>query len=169
MADFDNSLLFISLDSDSEADSTGTPAECASSTPSRADRTALSDAAFQHLKETYKPKVENGEVVSVPSISRLEVQLNLNKMWATITFPVGTSKPEAQEILHAAEELYFFRRYEEVVRFVERVFSEGDGKGEESLDGDTKKLLRYYEENARERMGVKILNGDDSGRENASS
>jgi hypothetical protein len=62
MADLDNGLLSISLDSDSDADSTGTPAVCATSTPSRADRTALSDAAFQHLKETYKPKVENGEV-----------------------------------------------------------------------------------------------------------
>ncbi|KAK4451867.1 hypothetical protein QBC34DRAFT_399766 [Podospora aff. communis PSN243] len=151
MADFDNGLLSISLDSDSDADSTGTPAECATSTPSRADRTALSDAAFQHLKETYKPKVENGEI------------------WSTITFPIGTSKPEAQEVLHAAEELYFFRRYEEAVRFVERVFSGSDGKGEHSLDEDTKRLLKYYAEKAWERVGAKTQNGDDGGRASISS
>ncbi|KAK0627022.1 hypothetical protein B0T14DRAFT_425051 [Immersiella caudata] len=142
MTELDSGLLSISLDSDSEPDSTGVPVECTPSAPSRADRTALSDSAFQRLKETYKPKVENGEIRS------------------TVTFPVGTSKPEAQEILHAAEELYFFRRYEEAVKFVERVFSEGDGKGEENLDGDTKRLLRHYEWKARGRIG-------DSGRENS--
>jgi hypothetical protein len=35
------------------------------------------------------------------------------------------------------------------------VFSEGEGKGEESLDGDTKRLLRYYEGKAREKIELK--------------
>jgi hypothetical protein len=65
--------------------------------------------------------------------------------------------------------LYFFRRYEEAVRFVERVFLESDGKGEHSLDEDTKRFLRYYEEKARGRVGAKMPNGSDSGRGSTSS
>ncbi|KAK0651569.1 hypothetical protein B0T16DRAFT_404188 [Cercophora newfieldiana] len=140
----DSGLLAISLDSDSEDSSSSTPAEC-TAPPTRADRSALSDSAFQHLKETYRPKVENGEI------------------WSTITFPVGKTKPEAQELLHAAEELYFFRRYQEAVRFVERVFSEEEGQGEAVLDEDTKKLLRVYEARARTRVAASGVVDSESG------
>ena len=53
-------LLAISLssDSESESDSDSVPGE----TSANVDRTALSEQAFQALKATYKPKVENGEV-----------------------------------------------------------------------------------------------------------
>lgn len=132
-SEFDASLLCISL-SDSESESS-TPAEAAPAA-TRADRTALSEEAFQHLQATYQPKVENGEI------------------WKTITFPIGCTKPEWQEVLHAVEELYFFRRYEEAALFVERIFSEETGKEEKSLDADTQKLLRLYEDRARARMGV---------------
>lgn len=69
----DPTLLLLSLnslsDSDSDSSSSSTPKEAAnpSTEPSakvqiRADRSALSEEAFQHLKRTYRPKVENGEV-----------------------------------------------------------------------------------------------------------
>lgn len=67
----ESGLLGIGLGSDSEDESTTATnntnnktevvAECAQPT-SKADRTALSEEAFQELKRTYRVKVENGEV-----------------------------------------------------------------------------------------------------------
>jgi len=79
---------------------------------------------------------------------------------------VGNSKPETQELLHAAEELYFFRRYDEAVRFVQRVFSEEEGNGEARLDADTKRLLRYYEAKSKERLAGLQISGVTSKAEN---
>ncbi|KAK3392143.1 hypothetical protein B0T20DRAFT_446149 [Sordaria brevicollis] len=137
----ESGLLGIGLGSDSEDDSpttnntntkTEVVAECAQPT-SKADRTALSEEAFQELKRTYRVKVENGE------------------FHAHLPFPLGSlsssgqrtiNKPEAQEILHAIEELYFFRRYEEAVSLIKRVWEDaGDGL----FDRDTTALLRLYE------------------------
>lgn len=66
------------------------------------------------------------------------------------------SKPEAQALLHAVEELYFFRRWEEGARFVRAVLDvEGEGSasgnGASGLDDDTRKLLRYYEKKCNEK------------------
>lgn len=57
----DPNLLLLSLNlSDSEPEEAAPP-----TTPSatRADRTALSEEAFQSLKQTYRPKLENGKVL----------------------------------------------------------------------------------------------------------
>jgi len=43
---------------------TTTTTTTGSASSSRADRTALSEEAFQSLKATYTPKLENGEVCS---------------------------------------------------------------------------------------------------------
>lgn len=51
------------------------------------------------------------------------------------------SKQEGQELLHAVEELYFCRRWEEAVAFVGRVL-EGGAAG---LDSDVQNVLRAYE------------------------
>ncbi|KAJ4388254.1 hypothetical protein N0V85_007744, partial [Neurospora sp. IMI 360204] len=66
----ESGLLSIGLASDSEDDSATTStlasnkteviAECAPPA-TKADRTALSEEAFQELKRTYRVKVENGE------------------------------------------------------------------------------------------------------------
>lgn len=65
----ESGLLGIGLGSDSEDESTTTTSnpktevvpECAAPA-TKADRTALSEEAFQELKKTYRVKVENGEV-----------------------------------------------------------------------------------------------------------
>lgn len=60
--------------------------------------------------------------------------------------PLGgrkVDKPEAQELLHAVEELYFYRRFAEALAFVGRVF-EGEG-GARGLDGEVGEVLRGYE------------------------
>lgn len=68
--------------------------------------------------------------------------------------PLGrrkVSKPEAQELLHAVEELYFYRRFEEAAAFVGRVF-EGEG-GASGLDGEVADVLRSYERKCLVRLG----------------
>lgn len=69
----ESGLLGIGLGSDSEDESTTTTnaktevvPECAPPA-TKADRTALSEEAFQELKRTYRVKVENGEVCLLPS------------------------------------------------------------------------------------------------------
>ncbi|KAI1085105.1 hypothetical protein F5B20DRAFT_521008 [Whalleya microplaca] len=100
-------------------------------------RNAQSEEAFQAVRKEYRVKVENGEI------------------WKTIKLPLGpqVSKPEAQALLHAVEELYFFRRYGEGARFVAAVLDGGDGAA--GLDADTRKLLRYYEKRCNERADGK--------------
>ncbi|KAK4229672.1 hypothetical protein QBC38DRAFT_471916 [Podospora fimiseda] len=131
-------LLLIDL-SDSEPSEPEEAANPSTTTPTpeltRAERTALTEPAFQALKKSYRAKVENGEI------------------WLTIPLPLVTklSKPDAQELLHAVEELYFFRRYDEAVEFLSKVFD--DGKGEECIDQETRELLRGYEERCRTKFG----------------
>ncbi|KAI1763813.1 hypothetical protein GGR53DRAFT_344450 [Hypoxylon sp. FL1150] len=137
--DLDAGLFGIHLsDSDSDAE----PAEGSQPQKSEAsDRTAQSEEEFQAVRKAYVVKVENGEV------------------WKSVELPLGTgrvSKPEAQALLHAVEELYFFRRYAEGARFVRTVLDEGQtGDGVPGLDDETRKLLRYYEEKCNEKVGCR--------------
>lgn len=65
-------------------------------------------------------------------------------------------KQEAQELLHAVEELYFYRRYDEAVAFVGRVLEGRDGDGDGVallLDGDVRDVLRSYEAKCLVKMG----------------
>jgi hypothetical protein len=74
----DPNLMLLSLNlSDSEPDEAAAPGNSTSTTttaptaeyqPTRAERTALSEEAFQALKRTYRPKVENGDVIIIPSL-----------------------------------------------------------------------------------------------------
>ncbi|KAK4121343.1 hypothetical protein N657DRAFT_692413 [Parathielavia appendiculata] len=164
----DANLLFLSVNlSDSEPDEAATPITNTTTTittivsstdptsehqPTRAERTALSQEAFQALKQSYRPKVENGNIHKT-------IPLPLPDS------PTPLSKPEAQALLHAAEELYFFRQYSQAVDFIRRILDgDGGGKGtregveEEGrenrarkgsggsgrIDDETSRLLRYY-------------------------
>jgi len=61
-----------------------------------------SEEDFQRQRSEWKPPVETGEI------------------WKSLKLPVDyPSKPEAQAILHAIEELYFYRRYEEAAKLAE--------------------------------------------------
>jgi hypothetical protein len=68
----DPNILLLSLNlSDSEPEEAAAPTTNTASTtgptteyqPTRAERTALSEEAFQALKQSYRPKVENGNVI----------------------------------------------------------------------------------------------------------
>ncbi|KAK3377937.1 hypothetical protein B0H63DRAFT_512098 [Podospora didyma] len=120
------------------------------SKPTRADRTALSEPTFQALQATYRPKHENGEIwKTIPSPNVSETS-NAKK----------ANKPETQEILHAVEELYFFKRYDEAVAFVERILAGSSGSGEEWLDEETRTLLRHYEGRCRAKKAAASMQGD---------
>ncbi|KAI1497807.1 hypothetical protein F5X99DRAFT_352480 [Biscogniauxia marginata] len=132
--DIDAGLFGIQLSSDSDADGSGKN--------TKAPRNAQSEEAFQEVKRNYRVKVEDGEI------------------WKTIKLPLSlkVSKPEAQALLHAVEELYFFRRYAEGARFARSIL-DGEGNDDISspspgrLDEDTRNTLRYYETKCVERAG----------------
>ncbi|KAK4240986.1 hypothetical protein C8A03DRAFT_30824 [Achaetomium macrosporum] len=136
-----NLLLSLNL-SDSEpeeaaAPSTTTAAATTEHQPTRAERTALSEEAFQLLKQTYRPKIENGNLYKT-------IQLPTPPSPSSCT-PL-LSKPEAQALLHATEELYFFRQYGEAAAFLREVFAAAGEEGlERMIDGETARLLRYYQ------------------------
>ncbi|KAI0206050.1 hypothetical protein F4808DRAFT_408719 [Astrocystis sublimbata] len=131
--DLDAGLLGIAL-----SDSDGEPGNEATATkkPSREARTGQSEAEFQEVKRTYHVKVENGEI------------------WKSVQLPLGpqVSKLDAQAVLHAVEELYFFHRFSEGARFARSVMDEGGG---DKLDKDTLETLRYYEQKCRDKMNKK--------------
>lgn len=133
--ELDAGLLGIALsDSDAEPGSGDSAAVAATKASSQESRTAQSEAAFQEVKRTYRVKIENGEV------------------WKTVQLPLSlqVSKPEAQALLHAVEELYFFRRFSEGARFARSVI---DDAGTAKVDEDTLNTLLYYERKCNGRIG----------------
>ncbi|KAI2466419.1 hypothetical protein F4781DRAFT_405745 [Annulohypoxylon bovei var. microspora] len=143
--ELDSGLFGIHL-SDSEDSNNGSesaggnpPKKQEASTP--ADRTAQSEEEFQAVRKEYRVKVENGEI------------------WKTIKLPLGSEqilKADAQSLLHAVEELYFFKRYAEGAQFVKTVLGNGNDSDENmmsGLDDDTRKLLRYYESKCNQKAG----------------
>ncbi|KAL9479669.1 hypothetical protein ACSS6W_004455 [Trichoderma asperelloides] len=124
MSDADENDLFNIQVSDSEDDKV----------EKKSRRTGQTEDEFQAVKNTYRAKVENGNIQQ------------------TITLPLepGTNKQHVQEVLHAAEELYFFRRYQDVVDLVSRVLApEGDKGG---LDEETKQILSMYQSRCRQKL-----------------
>lgn len=70
------------------------------------------------------------------------------QLWKTLKLPVDNpSKPESQTILHAIEELYFYRRYEEARRVVEDVL-----RGELSVE--FRKLMVGYKERCEAKLSM---------------
>ena len=68
-----------------------------------------------------------------------------------VRLPLGetVSKPEAQEILYAVEELYFFERFGEALAFVQRVL--GDQRTG-CLDQDIRTTLEVYKAKLARRL-----------------
>ncbi|KAK0387341.1 hypothetical protein NLU13_5654 [Sarocladium strictum] len=115
-------LMAINL-SDSEDETIKTDAH------PRAKKTAQSEEAFQAVKAEYKTKVENGEVYKHirPIVE-------------------GTNKQHVQEVVHAVEELYYFRRFQEAADLAERVLRESTALDDH---GEVRQLLESYEKRCR--------------------
>ncbi|KAH7362585.1 hypothetical protein B0T11DRAFT_85761 [Plectosphaerella cucumerina] len=99
---------------------------------SKEKRNELSEEAFEALKASYSPLIENGEI------------------WKTVKLPIegSASKPQAQQLLHAIEELYFFRRYDEGAKFARRVLETSS----DALDDEHRSVIVLYEEKCLKRM-----------------
>ncbi|KAL2110902.1 hypothetical protein VUR80DRAFT_573 [Thermomyces stellatus] len=124
MSDPGDGLLAISL-SDSDDQSAARP----DARPG-ASRTGQSSEAFEAVKRGYVAKVEEGEI------------------WKSVSLPLrNPSKQELQGVLHAVEELYFFRRFEEALGFLGRVL-----EGPEGLGSEEKAVLESYERKCREKL-----------------
>ncbi|KAB5577504.1 hypothetical protein GE09DRAFT_520653 [Coniochaeta sp. 2T2.1] len=129
--DLTSDLLGIALsDSEDEAKECTQPIAT-----TRKERNAQTEEDFQKLKGTYRVKVENGEI------------------YKSISLPLAEpTKSACQEVVHAVEELYFFRRYEEALGFIRRVLGTEDEGG---LDRDSTELMKYYEGRCEERIRQK--------------
>ncbi|UNI20867.1 hypothetical protein JDV02_006916 [Purpureocillium takamizusanense] len=92
----------------------------------QANRTGQSEAEFQAVKADYKAKVENGEI------------------FKTISLPLapGAGKMALQQVVHAIEELYYFRRYQEALDFIKTLTDDGSQR---AFDQDTRNLVDNYE------------------------
>ncbi|KGQ09642.1 hypothetical protein BBAD15_g5026 [Beauveria bassiana D1-5] len=98
------------------SDAEDTPAE------KKAKRTGQSEEAFQAVRKTYVTKVQNGDIYK-------HIKLPLQS---------GASNLDIQEVLHAVEELYFFRRYNEAIDFAAQVLQ---GESRAALDSDSLQVL----------------------------
>ena len=124
MDDEDDGLLNIALSSDSEAESK----------PLKPKRTEQTESAFQAIKQSYVPKIENGNIYK--SI--------------TLPLPTDAKKHHFQEVIHAVEELYFFRRFSEALAFIHDVFGSDRDRG--ILDQETNNLLKLYESKCQHKL-----------------
>ncbi|KAK7906491.1 hypothetical protein PG985_016228 [Apiospora marii] len=137
MSDLESELFSINLADDEDDPEAGASAT-ASAPP--ADRTGQTEEEFQAVRRGYRVNVENGDI------------------WKTIKLPLARqpSKFEAQALLHAVEELYFFRRFEEGADFARKALLGEEEAGSEAklLDTDTRRLLKHYESRCRERSAA---------------
>ncbi|RDA93601.1 hypothetical protein CP533_6159 [Ophiocordyceps camponoti-saundersi (nom. inval.)] len=102
-------------------------------TTKKPDRTLQTEAAFQAIKRQYSVKIENGQI------------------YQSINLPLHPAivKQSLQEVVHAVEELYFFRRYPEALRFIDTLKSDGS---DQALDHDTRHLLTVYHQRCQQRL-----------------
>lgn len=103
-----------------------------------------SEEDFQRQRAEWKPKIEAGEVTICPFFWLWglrwanKAENPVQQVWKSLKLPVDKpSKPESQTILHAIEELYFFKRYEEALKIVQEALN-----GE--LISEFRKILEDY-------------------------
>lgn len=62
--------------------------------------------------------------------------------------PLGADAPkmQIQDLIHAVEELYFFRKYDEAIDLVKTVLHDSDG-----VDEETRQILAAYSEKCQQK------------------
>ncbi|EHA48402.1 hypothetical protein MCOR27_001249 [Pyricularia oryzae] len=128
-------LFAINISGDEDDNSPLADQQCPAAKPqSRQDKLRQTEEAFQALKATYSPKIQNGDI-------QHQISFPLTPASSTTT---TVSKMLSQDLVHAVEELYFYRRYAEAAEFAGRVLAQP-----EVLDADTRTLLTRYQERCR--------------------
>ncbi|RBR22088.1 uncharacterized protein FIESC28_04593 [Fusarium coffeatum] len=97
---------------------------------SKSRRTGQSEEAWREIQKDYKAKVENGNIYE-------KIKLPLDN---------GASKMDIQEVIHAVEEHYFFRRYKEAEQLANDALSTSTG-----LDKDSMQVLKVYQDKSHQR------------------
>jgi len=66
------------------------------------------------------------------------------QIFKTISLPLppGAGKMALQQVVHAIEELYYFRRYQEALDFIKTLHDDGSRR---AFDPDTRNLVDTYE------------------------
>ncbi|KAL2758252.1 hypothetical protein ACRALDRAFT_1074923 [Sodiomyces alcalophilus JCM 7366] len=98
-------------------------------------RDGQTEEEFQAVRASYRPKIENGDLWKVAE--------------AALPLADVATKAEAQELLHAVEELYFFRRFSEGARLARRILD----SSAEKLDEEHRTIFSLYVERCLKRMG----------------
>jgi hypothetical protein len=78
------------------------------------------------------------------------------KIAASLKLPLrpDASKPVVQEAIHAVEELYFFRRFDESINLVDKLLAERpDGKS--PFDSESTRILQRYRSNCESKKSLK--------------
>ncbi|KAI8672847.1 hypothetical protein LRP88_02632 [Fusarium phalaenopsidis] len=96
-------------------------------------RTGQTEEAWRAIQRNYKTKVENGDI-------NKKIKLPLGP---------GASKMDIQELIHAVEELYFFRRYHEAAQLAAEALAGSDG-----LDRDSRQLLDAYQGKCQNKLNL---------------
>ncbi|KAF5234112.1 hypothetical protein FANTH_12338 [Fusarium anthophilum] len=110
------------------ADVSSDEADEAEATKSR--RTGQSEEAWRVVQKEYKAKVENGDI------------------YQKVKLPLGLDAPkmDIQEVIHAVEEHYFFRRFRAAEQLAAEALKDGQG-----LDRDSRQLLEAYRDRCHEK------------------
>lgn len=143
----DDGLLAIEVDADDYAETAAGDAPAVS-------RTYQSEADFQTQKAIYSAKIDGGNtyrdlVAAVPVLDNISHGTTKNglKIGNGDSSKVKLSKKDFQLLGYAVGELYYDKRYEEILKLCDRVrvYCEIDEKTRESLD--------RWTERCRARMG----------------
>ncbi|RMY49144.1 hypothetical protein D0865_07668 [Hortaea werneckii] len=135
--DDDNALLAIEVDVDDYADTAAADNPSSSTTATNQDdaattapvsRTFQSESAYQAQKEAYRAKIDQGgleaELVgAVPALIDHETLEGRREGEVDAAGKVKLSKKETQLLGYTVGELYFLKRFQEVIELCERVLA----------------------------------------------
>ncbi|KAL9097348.1 MAG: hypothetical protein Q9165_000775 [Trypethelium subeluteriae] len=157
----EDSLLTLNLDSDSEELTCQASKKDFLPANRGFPRDYQSEADFQAVKASYRPKIENGELyksLSLPSstTSSDEVKQKTRQ----------EKKRDLEALSAAVAELYFFKRYGEALEILHRVLGEGRQEyGIEIEEGKERERLERWREKCRSRLEEQDSGG--KGRQNS--
>ncbi|KAF2229948.1 hypothetical protein EV356DRAFT_536790 [Viridothelium virens] len=141
-------LLTLSLDSDPEEPTSQASKNDSLPTNRGYPRDYQSEADFQAVKASYRPKIENGELYKSLPLSSSTGSNNEEKPKTR-----QEKKRELEALSAAVAELYFFRRYDKVLEILHVVLDEeGEGYGIEIGEGKERERLERWREKCHMRL-----------------
>lgn len=152
----DDGLLGIEVDTDDYAET------AAGDTPSL-PRTFQSEADFQAQKASYSPKIYQGNIYNelIKTVPILAADAKDEFLYDESKPKLKLSKKEIQLLGYAVGEMYFDRKYREIIELCERVRVRCDVHGDKKLGESLERWVGRCVE--RERKGGNGKEGEGSG------